>query len=269
MPRDHQPGFSTMTATNLRQLLRWIVPPVSVGIACLLTLSLPGFHTNAPMFLFLTAVLISTWYGGWFSGIVATVLAGFITARFILPPGQSHFLANTGDLWRWTLFILIALMISSLHASRSRAERRLRYSEQRLSLALESARLGVWDYNLSTRKLWWSKTLETIYGRTNGDFPETYGQFFGCIHFDDQPLFNRAITRTIDEGTDYEIEHRILLPDKSIRWVNTRGRVFFNRASQAERIVGVTTDLTERPVAQEHVRFFRDAAGRDELTTVA
>jgi PAS domain-containing protein len=145
-------------------------------------------------------------------------------------------------------------MISSLHASRARAEQRLRYSEQRLSLAIDSARLGVWDYNLITRKFWWSKTLETIYDRTTGDFPATYGQFFGCIHFDDQPLFNRAITRTIDEGTDYEIEHRILLPDKSVRWVNTRGRVFFNQASRAERIVGVVTDITERKLEETGAR---------------
>jgi len=122
----------------------------------------------------------------------------------------------------------------------------LRDSEQRLSLAIDSAHLGVWDYNLLTRKFWWSKTLEIIYGRTQGDFPGTYGQFFGCIHFDDQPLFNRAITRTIDEGDDYEIEYRIELPDKSIRWVNTRGRLFFNSNSRAERIVGVVTDITDR-----------------------
>jgi PAS domain-containing protein len=235
-----------MKPAAIHKLLRWIVPLLSVGAAYVLTMVLPGFRTNAPLFLFLTAVLASTWYGGWQSGLLATLVAGFVTARFLLPGLGQHLIGNTGDLWRWSLFILIALMISSLHASRVRAERRLRYSEQRLSLAIDSAHLGVWDYNLLTRKFWWSKTMETIYARTTGDFPATYGQFFGCIHFDDQPLFNRAITRTIDEGTDYEIEHRILLPDKSVRWVNTRGRVFFNQASRAERIVGVVTDITER-----------------------
>ena len=127
----------------------------------------------------------------------------------------------------------------------------LRDSEQRLSVAIDSARLGVWDYNLLNRKFWWSKTLETIYGRTNDDFPGTYGQFFGCIHFDDQPLFNRAITRTIDEGNDYEIEFRIQWPDKTVRWVNTRGRLFFNSNSRAERIVGVVTDITDKKRAEE------------------
>jgi PAS domain S-box-containing protein len=245
---------SSMKPAAVHKLLRWVVPLLSVGAAYVLTLVLPGFRTNAPMFLFLTAVLASTWYGGWQSGLLATLVGGFVTAEFLLPGLGQNLIGNTGDLWRWSLFILIALMISSLHASRARAEQRLRYSEQRLSLAIDSARLGVWDYNLITRKFWCSKTLETIYGRTNGNFPATYGQFFGLIHFDDQPLFNRAITRTIDEGTDYEIEHRVLLPDKSVRWVNTRGRVFFNQASRAERIVGVVTDITERKLDETGAR---------------
>jgi len=220
------------------------------------------------MFLFLTAVLLSTWYGGWFSGMLATALSATIIA-IILPPHRSFAIGSPDDLMRWVVFVLIALMITSLNASRSRAEQELRRSEQRLSLAIDAARMGVWDYNLLSRKFWWSKTLESIYGRTTSQFPSTYGQFFGCIHFDDQPLFNRAITRTIDEGTDYEIEHRILLPDKSIRWVNTRGRVFFNQAARAERIVGVAVDITARKMAEQEQRLVLDGTDDNRLTPVA
>jgi PAS domain-containing protein len=263
-----------MTPLARRHILTWFVPVLTVGTAFLLTRFVPTFRSQIPLFLFLTTVLISTWVGGWVSGLVATLLSGLITAWFAQSPEHAFFIANSDDLLRWVVFVLIALMISSLHASRGKAEQRQRQSEQRLSLAIDSARLGVWDYNLITRHFWWSKTLEVIYGRTEGNFPRTYGQFFGCIHFDDQPLFNRAITRTIDEGTDYEIEHRILLPDRSVRWVNTRGRVFFNQASRAERIVGVTTDITRRKMEIES-RLFRQNEFQDDLdatlqrTTVA
>jgi PAS domain-containing protein len=129
--------------------------------------------------------------------------------------------------------------------------------------------MGVWDYNLLTRQFWWSKTLEAAYGRTDGSFPETYGQFFSYIHFDDQPLFNRAITRTIDEGTDYELDHRIILPDKSIRWVNTRGRVFFNSASRAERIVGIATDITAKKKIERQQQLSRGDVDQSEFESVA
>jgi PAS domain S-box-containing protein len=238
-----------------RHLLRVLVPLATVGAGCLLTFALPAFRSNTPLFLFLTAVLISAWFGGWVSGLLATALA-MGAAHFVLTPATAALRISSGGeaILRWTIFVLIAVMVSSLQAARQRMERRLRHSEQRLSLAIDAAHLGVWDYNLITRHFWWSKTLEVIYGRTRGDFPNTYGQFFGLIHFDDQPLFNRAITRTIDEGTDYEIEHRILMPDRTVRWVNTRGRVFFNQASRAERIVGVVTDITERKLAETEIR---------------
>jgi PAS domain S-box-containing protein len=228
-----------------KQIVTFAVPFVTVSLAYFCTEHIAGLRQRTPLFLYLTAVLVSAWSGGWFSGFLATALTGSVTA-WIFPPSNSFLINGHDDLMRWITFILLALMISSLHASRSRVVRALRNSEERLMLALDSAHLGVWDYNLLTRKFWWSKTLESIYGRTDGDFPATYGQFFGCIHFDDQPLFNRAITRTIDEGDDYEIEHRIHLPDKTIRWVNTRGRLFYNSKSRAERIVGVVTNITDK-----------------------
>jgi PAS domain S-box-containing protein len=242
-----------LSPAHRQQFAKCIVPMVTVWLAFFITGHVPILHQKTPLFLFLTAVLVSSWYGGWFSGLLATVLSGIVTAWTFLPANSLE-IASHDDLMRWSTFLLVALMISSLHASRDRAERALRDSEQRLSLAIDSAHLGVWDYNMLSRKFWWSKTLEVIYGRTDGDFPPTYGQFFGCIHFDDQPLFNRAITRTIDEGSDYEIEHRIQLPDKSIRWINTRGRLFFNADSRAERIVGVATDITARKRAEEEQR---------------
>ena len=240
----------TLSPFLRKQIIASAVPFVTVGLAFLITEHSPVLRKNTPLFLYLTAVLFSSWFGGWWSGLLATVLAGLLSA-WMLPPDNSLMISGHENVMRWFTFVLIALMISSLHASLSRTERALRNSEERLTLAIDSAYLGVWDYNLLTRKFWWSKTLETIYGRTNGDFPDTYGQFFGCIHFDDQPLFNRAITRTIDEGTDYEIEFRIQRPDKSVRWINTRGRLFFNAKSRAERIVGVVSDITDRKLALE------------------
>ncbi len=217
-----------MTQSVRAHLLNFAVPIGTVGLAFVLTESIPTFRNSAPFFLFLTAVLLSTWYGGWFSGLLATVLAAGATGSYFMQAHQSPF--GQDSLIRWSLFVLISLIISSLHASRTRATQELQRSRQRLSLAIDSAQMGVWDYNLITRELWWSKTLEMIYGRTAGDFPKTYGQFFGCIHFDDQPLFNRAITRTIDEGIDYDIAYRIVLPDGALRRVQTRGRLFFNSA---------------------------------------
>jgi PAS domain-containing protein len=226
--------------------LSLIVTLASVGGAFALTLIVPALGKT--LFIFLGAVMISSWQGGFFYGLLATLLSAFICARYVVPSQtQSVLLGDPEAVVRWCVFVLVALLISFLQAAREKSDAALRKTEERLLLALDSAHLGVWDYDLTSRLFWWSKTLEAIYGRQGDAFPRTYGAFFGCIHFDDQPAFNRAITRTIDEGTDYQIEHRILMPDKSVRWVSTRGRVIFNKSSKAQRIVGVTTAVTARP----------------------
>jgi PAS domain-containing protein len=239
---------------------------LAVGFATLLTVHIPMLRNRSSLFIFLAAVVISMRLGGWFAGFFAVILSAGATAYYLMEPLHTFAVSDPADVLRLGLFIVVSMLILAMHGSRSRAEQALRASEQRLALALDSAHMGVWDYNLLTRKFWWSNTLEIIYARTDGTFPTTYGRFFGYIHFDDQPLFNRAITRTIDEGTDYEVDHRIILPDESIRWVNTRGRVFFNEASRAERIVGVATDITAKKKHERQQQLSRDADDEAKLT---
>jgi PAS domain S-box-containing protein len=229
-----------------------------VGVAFVLTQWAASHWNTVTLFFFLTAVVFCSWQGGALYGLLVTFLSALLSARFIFQPTHSNLILSPADMVRWGLFVLIALMINSVHAVINKSKAVAQRSEQRLTLAIESAHMGVWDYHLLTHEFWWSKTLQTIYARPAEEFPRTYGRFFSLIHFDDQPLFNRAITRTIDEGTDYEIEHRILLPDKSVRWVNTRGRVIFSKSNRAERIVGVVTDITARKLEEQGSPFDRE-----------
>jgi PAS domain-containing protein len=250
-------------------LVQVLTPLLAVGAATYLTWVIPGLRNSSSLLLFLAAVICTTRLAGWRSGLISTVLSAVITAALFSRHGQAFDTHATEDLVRLLVFLLIAVVILSLNASRTRSDMALRASQQRLMLCLDAAHMGVWDYNLLSRQFWWSKTLEEIYGRAAGEFPSTYGRFFGFIHFDDQPVFNRAITRTIDEGTDYEVDHRIVMPDQSIRWVNTRGRVFFNQDSRAERIVGIVTDITAKHKLDRQQQLSREAADEARLTTVA
>jgi PAS domain-containing protein len=258
-----------MGSKRLRISMQILTPVLLVGAACVLTKVIPILHQHNSLFLFLAAIILSIRISGWLSGLLATLLAVGTISYFMFEPFRSFSIRSPDDVFKLTTFVIVSLLILSLQASRGKHEQALRVSEQRLKLALDSAHLGVWDYNLLTRKFWWSSTLEVIYGRTSGNFPTSYGRFFGFIHFDDQPIFNRAITRTIDEGTDYEVDHRIILPDDSIRWVNTRGRVFFNENSRAERIVGITTDITAKKKIERQQELSRAAVEETRLSTVA
>jgi PAS domain S-box-containing protein len=249
-----------LTPRLRHHLSNLLIALLSVSTAFFLTRWLVTRWHTTTLFFFLLSVILCSWRGGLLWGLLVTFVSAFLSARFIFEPQHSNVIANTDDIVRWSTFVVIALIISWAHAISVKAHAGLQRSEQRLTLAVESAHLGIWDYNLRTHEFWWSRTLPIIYGRPPEDFPRTYGRFFSCIHFDDQPLFNRALTRTIDEGTDYEIEHRILLPDQSVRWVNTRGRVIFNTSNRAERIVGVVTDITARKLADQHPEMSREVS---------
>jgi PAS domain S-box-containing protein len=252
-----------------RLLLQLCIPIVSVSLAALLAMNFHELPTQSYLFVFMAAVVIATRFGGVLSGILSVFFSLLAIAFWLMPPESSFAVSDRADLYRLCMFTTVSLMVLAVRGSRGRSEAELRASEQRLALALDSAHMGVWDYNLLNRKFYWSPTLEAIYGRTDGSFANTYGRFFGYIHFDDQPLFNRAITRTIDEGNDYEVDHRIMLPDGSVRWVNTRGRVFFNDSSRAERIVGIATDITAKKKYERQQEMSRDAADEVKYSTVA
>jgi len=232
-------------------LLQILTPLLAVGAAVALTHWVEMLRNRASLFLFLAAVICSARLRGWVSGLLATALS--IAAIYFLNPVHP----TTEDLFGLAVFTLVSLMILSLHAARGRSEMALRASEQRLTLCLDAAHMGVWDYNLLTRKFWWSSSLETIYGRTGNEFPNTYGRFFGFIHFDDQPIFNRAITRTIDEGTDYEVDHRIVLPDS----VHPLGEHPRPRLFQSE--------FTSRTHRRNRDGYHRQEKGRTAAATVA
>ncbi len=124
-------------------------------------------------------------------------------------------------------------------------------NQERLRLALESAKLGLWDYDLDTQEISVSRRCFDIFGL---DLPATviqYAQFVDCLHPEDRDRVNRAVQRAITEQADYDIEYRIIRTDKSVRWIAAKGRAFYDEMGTATRMGGVLLDITERKKAEE------------------
>jgi len=229
--------------------VHYVIAVVSVAIATFVTCKVPFLRPEPPaspsLALFLAAVAITTWYGGMFPGLVATALSILLADYYVFPP-FGCFSLNAEQWTRLCMFALLAVLIGSLHTAVEYGKRSLRHSEERLNRALEAAHMGAWDYNLATDEFWWSSNLEQIFGHAPWFFSPTYEGFFGYIHPDDHEFFTHAITNAIQNGMDYEIEHRIIRPDQSIRWINTRGRISYNKSGEAERILGMVIDITDQ-----------------------
>lgn len=231
---------------------RYAVAVVAVTVAVLLVAIYPPFKARGAFVLFLGAVSMATWYGGMWPGMVAIVLSAMAGIYYVLPPQDSTLINNPDDLLRLALFLFIGLLISSLHEARARTERSLIRSQERLQLALDQARMGVWDANIRTGDFWLSPNLPGIYGREAEGFAQSYEGMFAYTRQDDQDMVNRAVTCALEDGEDFEVRYYVAAPDGRVRRLHTRGRICFDDKGRAERMVGVTT-LTEEGVMPERV----------------
>jgi PAS domain S-box-containing protein len=119
-------------------------------------------------------------------------------------------------------------------------------AEERMRFALESADVGVWDIDYTTGALRWSPILEAQYGYEPGTFPGTFDAFVACLHPHDRAAVVAAIGRAVERGEDFAVQHRIVRPDGSVRWLNGFGRIQHDAAGTPVRGIGISLDVTER-----------------------
>ena len=137
----------------------------------------------------------------------------------------------------------------------------MRGLEERLRLALEGTETGFWEWHVETDVIEWSDNMGPMYGLPRGTQPGGYGDFLDRIlHPDDREEMGRRVAAALEHGTPYEIDVRVVLPDKGLRWLRARARAVVTDG-RTERITGLLSDVTERR-AREDAREFLDAASQ-------
>jgi PAS domain S-box-containing protein len=140
----------------------------------------------------------------------------------------------------------------------ARVREGLAESEERLRLALEAGQMGTWEWTVATNKVIWSPSLEAIHGLAPGTFEGTFADYQKDIHLEDREQILRAITQTLEQGSDHHVEYRIIRPDGGVRWVEGRGKLVRDRSGAATRMIGVCMDVTERKCNEERQRLLLD-----------
>ena len=131
-----------------------------------------------------------------------------------------------------------------------KAETNLRASEERLTMAVQTGKLGVWEVDLVNSVMTCSEECKANYGR-NADEDFTYANLWDTVHSEDVSRVRAEVVRSVTELADYDTEYRIIWPDRTLHWVLVRGRPSVNRKGEAVRMVGVSLDITERKMAEE------------------
>jgi PAS domain S-box-containing protein len=127
---------------------------------------------------------------------------------------------------------------------RTRVQRVLAGSEHRLQLAVAAGKFGVWDLDLRTGEMTCSDVCKALYGHPAGK-PFSFADLQAAVHPDDRARADAELARAAATRTTFEAEYQVIWPDRSVHWVSVRGEVAEAGDGGAERMVGVSQDITK------------------------
>jgi PAS domain S-box-containing protein len=136
---------------------------------------------------------------------------------------------------------------------RKRAEEDLRRSEASLTEAQRISHTGNWRWNVGTGWVTGSVEHFRIFGFDPAATHSSYPAFLDRVHPDDRPSLEQTIDRAVRERSIFDVEYRIVLPDRSVRHLQTMGHPAIADTADLE-FVGTVMDITSRKHADEALR---------------
>jgi PAS domain S-box-containing protein len=243
-------------------------------------------HFAFPGTLYLCAVMLSVWVGGLGPGLLASVLST-LAYHYYFRHSPDPTLREMPRLFMVFLSnILIALMSAAQRSAkeslrrtsneleemvqnllrtnealnaegreREQAEKLLRRSEAYLTEAQRLTKTGSWAYDPTPKKAtYWSDEMFRIHGLEPQQGPPTSEEFLKHVHPEDRERVHDAMSNAVQEKREYEVEHRIILPNGTIKHVHALGHLVLNPSGDVVEVVGSAVDITERKLAEAALR---------------
>lgn len=136
-------------------------------------------------------------------------------------------------------------------SERKGVEIALQASEDRLRIALEAARMGIWERHLNDTGPRWTPEAAKIYGIGSAGQIE-FETWLEAVHPDDRaPTMRNWDRATANTENYYEAEYRVRQPDGTWRWLASYARMLYDRHGNVVRAVGAVQDIGERKRVQE------------------
>jgi PAS domain S-box-containing protein len=136
-------------------------------------------------------------------------------------------------------------------------ERKLRESEERLVIAMQTTGIAIWEWDIEQSLVYWKTDVDSILGVKKGTINESIQSYFDLIHPDDLPKFLDHITIAMQSEDYYHHEHRIISDGGYVRWIEAYARIFRDETGRTIRWLGTLRDITERKlVDEENLQFF-------------
>jgi len=128
---------------------------------------------------------------------------------------------------------------------KKRTELEYQKVSERLSIATNAAKIGIWDYNLLENELLWDDNMYLLYGVNKEDFTGVYEAWQSGLHPEDKKRGDEEIALAIEGKKDFDTEFRVVWPNGSIRHIKAMAIVQRDESGKAIKIIGTNWDITE------------------------
>jgi PAS domain S-box-containing protein len=178
---------------------------------------------------------------------------------------EKHFVLPDGtDVWANVIFTLLRddegrpRYLIGMHediTERKRAEAALRESQRRYALAATAGSVAVWDWDVETGEFYVDPLLKTLLGFEPHEIANIRDDWTQLVHADDLATVTSQLQDHVEGRTPaFEVELRMLHKDGSVRWFLSRAAVIRAADGVPRRVIGTTTDITDRRQAEDALR---------------
>ncbi|MES2680955.1 MAG: PAS domain S-box protein [Bacteroidota bacterium] len=135
--------------------------------------------------------------------------------------------------------------------SQKRAERLIAENEERLKIVLDASELGTWEINLVNGEVSYSSRYLEILGYKSTLQP-THAELKKLLYPDDIPVREKAFQEAFKTGI-LNYETRIIREDGAVRWLEAKGKVFYNETNKPVKLIGTCRDITDEKLSKQKI----------------
>ena len=259
--------------------VRCALGSAAAGLAVVVTYLFPPLRAF-PLLLAFPTVILSAWFFGMWGGVLCALTDAFLVDLFLTKSQLRFSIGNAREGMRLAVFLTISILLGwairrlaqqhaqlatrelQQHLSLARAERQLaeervqanealRDRESMLQVALQANGMGLWVWDVNPGKVHWSDEIYRIMGREPGSIEPRFDAWKQLVHPDDIDALKAAMELADAGNVDHPMQYRVIWPDESIHWLESRGKGQVDDEGNVTRIVGVLADVTHRKLSED------------------
>jgi PAS domain S-box-containing protein len=279
----HSTTLTKRLGANPAERLPWVARALlGCAAACLaVTLSYSISPLRAfPLLLAFPTVILTAWFLGMWGGVLCALSEALLVDSFLTKTQMRFSIGNAKEGLRLAVFLSISILLgwivrrlaeqrahlatrelqqnlSLANAERLLAEERasaseaLRDRDALLQIAVQANGMALWVEDKERGILHWSDEKYRMIGLEPGSVEPSTELWLNAVHPDDAKTVRQSVAQTRAGGPDYHNQYRVVWPDQSIHWLESRGKCQKNPEGQVTRVVGVVADVTHRKQAEE------------------